>query len=126
MTITAWITTLTTESRWPDVSCATAHAYYSMSEAETSAATTPVAGDDLRTLSEAAVAKRPELHRYCARMLDMPVTAVKAALHRGRTRLTELATRPPDQKSSLMRSPEHQQFVRLFNERDWQGLSPPC
>lgn len=57
------------------------------------------------------------------RTLDMPITAVKAALHRGRSRLMELAATPRDQKLPLISSPELQRFVRFFNERNWDGLT---
>jgi RNA polymerase sigma factor (sigma-70 family) len=56
-------------------------------------------------------------------LLHMPVTAVKAALHRGRARLTELekATSPKDPPAAA--SPELTRFIELFNNRDWSSLT---
>lgn len=54
--------------------------------------------------------------------LHMPVTAVKAALHRGRTRLAELAKTPTQRAESWPASSELKQFVELFNKRDWPSL----
>jgi RNA polymerase sigma-70 factor (ECF subfamily) len=57
-----------------------------------------------------------------ASTLEITVPAVKAALHRGRTRLAELRAEaqalasPPAHSSELLR------YVDLFNERDWSGV----
>ncbi|MFL6577902.1 MAG: sigma-70 family RNA polymerase sigma factor [Povalibacter sp.] len=56
-----------------------------------------------------------------ARLLDSNVIAVKAALHRGRTRLREVSSRASEPErlpvSSVLR-----QYVQLFNARDWEGV----
>ncbi|QNI36026.1 sigma-70 family RNA polymerase sigma factor [Edaphobacter albus] len=54
--------------------------------------------------------------------LHMPLTAVKAALHRGRARLGELAKTPVQRTQTLSASPELRRFVEMFNNRDWPGL----
>lgn len=57
-----------------------------------------------------------------ASALEITVPAVKAALHRGRTRLAELRAQakpvepPPAHSSELLR------YVDLFNERDWGAV----
>jgi len=59
-----------------------------------------------------------------AALLELSVPAVKAALHRGRTRLRELnraadlAPRPPAPEPS----PVVARYARLFNARDWDGI----
>src|SRR5260370_12895107 len=55
-------------------------------------------------------------------LLELSLPAVKAALHRGRVRLRELAeaqapTPPPSQTA-----PALARFVALFNARDWDGV----
>jgi RNA polymerase sigma factor (sigma-70 family) len=55
-------------------------------------------------------------------LLDLTLPAVKAALHRGRLRLRELAAAPsapaPPRRSSLLVT----RYVALFNERNWDGV----
>ena len=56
-----------------------------------------------------------------AETLDSPLTAVKAALHRGRQKLRaqadSQATPPAQERSELL-----ERYVALFNERDWAGV----
>jgi RNA polymerase sigma factor (sigma-70 family) len=56
-----------------------------------------------------------------AAMLELSVSAVKAALHRGRTRLRELtkAKRPAAPRTT---SPALARYAALFNARDWDGV----
>ena len=74
---------------------------------------------------------RPELHRYCARlmgsvidaaMLDLTVNAVKAHLSRGRARLKAVNAEAPLQPAPRPPSPAVARYVALFNRRDWDGL----
>ena len=52
--------------------------------------------------------------------LDLTIPAVKAALHRGRTRLRALAMRP---EATLVEvSPTVHRYARLFNERNWDAV----
>jgi RNA polymerase sigma factor (sigma-70 family) len=56
-----------------------------------------------------------------AAMLDLSVTAVKAALHRGRVRLRELG----EARVLVTRrehTPEIMRYSQLFNARDWDGV----
>lgn len=56
-------------------------------------------------------------------LLGLTVPSVKAALHRGRTRLRELAAsepRQPVRPSSA--SPDVVRYAALFNARDWDGV----
>lgn len=55
-----------------------------------------------------------------AELLDFSLAAVKAALHRGRARLRELAAAP--QPAAPRPSAEIARYVAMFNGRDWQGL----
>ena len=61
-------------------------------------------------------------HEEIAAMLELTVPAVKAALHRGRLRLGELAERPPHATPVLETSPILSRYVALFNARDWDGV----
>jgi RNA polymerase sigma-70 factor, ECF subfamily len=57
-----------------------------------------------------------------AAMLELSVSAVKAALHRGRTRLRELSrvsTSPAPRRTT---SPALTRYAALFNARDWDGV----
>jgi RNA polymerase sigma factor (sigma-70 family) len=58
-----------------------------------------------------------------AAMLELSVPAVKAALHRGRTRLHELATAPGRRDEAPRKtSPALARYAALFNARDWDGV----
>lgn len=54
-----------------------------------------------------------------AAMLDLTLPAVKAALHRGRTRLREPRSEPP---APSVASPLIVRYADLFNARDWDGV----
>jgi RNA polymerase sigma-70 factor (ECF subfamily) len=54
-------------------------------------------------------------------LLDLTVPAVKAALHRGRTRLHELAESPASPAPRIV-TPEIRRYAALFNARDWDGV----
>ena len=55
-----------------------------------------------------------------AQLLAMSVPAVKAALHRGRSRLRELG--PLDPPAPLAATPEVAHYAALFNARDWDRV----
>lgn len=55
-------------------------------------------------------------------LLDLSVNAVKAALSRGRTRLTELNAAPGKPRLAKPASAGSAHFSALFNQRDWGGL----
>jgi RNA polymerase sigma factor (sigma-70 family) len=57
-----------------------------------------------------------------AALLDLSVLAVKAALHRGRTRLRELAQEPEQPASPRPASQTVRRYADLFNARDWDGV----
>jgi RNA polymerase sigma-70 factor (ECF subfamily) len=57
-----------------------------------------------------------------AGLLELSVPAVKAALHRGRKRLSVLAQEPALASQARAASPALVRFVSLFNARDWDGL----
>ena len=54
-------------------------------------------------------------------LLELSPPAVKAALHRGRLRLRELAAAPPEPPPREV-SPTVARYVTLFNARDWDGV----
>jgi RNA polymerase sigma factor (sigma-70 family) len=54
-----------------------------------------------------------------AAALDMTIPAVKAALHRGRSRLAAVARQDPDKAPF---TPELLRYVQLFNAHDWDGV----
>jgi RNA polymerase sigma factor (sigma-70 family) len=56
-----------------------------------------------------------------APMLELSVPAIKAALHRGRTRLRELSA-AREQTSIRASSPAVVRYAQLFNARDWDGV----
>jgi RNA polymerase sigma factor (sigma-70 family) len=56
-----------------------------------------------------------------ANMLELSVPAVKAALHRGRTRLRATA-RSAVSESPRALSPVISRYADLFNARDWEGV----
>ncbi|HZR35570.1 MAG TPA: sigma-70 family RNA polymerase sigma factor [Nevskia sp.] len=55
-------------------------------------------------------------------LLELSLPAVKAALHRGRLRLRELAAAPADAAAPRRGSPVVARYVELFNARDWDGV----
>jgi RNA polymerase sigma-70 factor (ECF subfamily) len=55
-------------------------------------------------------------------LLELSLPAVKAALHRGRVRLRELADAPPAAAPPRQTSPAVARYVALFNARDWDGV----
>ncbi|MDB5094530.1 MAG: polymerase, sigma-24 subunit, subfamily [Candidatus Eremiobacteraeota bacterium] len=58
-------------------------------------------------------------------IMDESVPAVKSALHRGRTRLRELAREPDDQPLPIMSDPERSllaAYVDRFNARDFDAV----
>jgi RNA polymerase sigma factor (sigma-70 family) len=57
-----------------------------------------------------------------AAMLELSVSAVKAALHRGRTRLRELSKAQRPSAPPRATSPALARYAALFNARDWDGV----
>jgi len=55
-------------------------------------------------------------------LLEFSLPAVKAALHRGRGRLRELAEAPQAAAPPRQTSPVVARYVALFNARDWDGV----
>ena len=55
-------------------------------------------------------------------LLELSLPAVKAALHRGRLRLRELAAAAPPEPPPRETSPAVARYVALFNARDWDGV----
>jgi RNA polymerase sigma factor (sigma-70 family) len=55
-------------------------------------------------------------------LLELSLSAVKAALHRGRVRLRELAEALPAAAPPLQTSPVVARYAALFNARDWDGV----
>jgi RNA polymerase sigma-70 factor (ECF subfamily) len=55
-------------------------------------------------------------------LLELSLPAVKAALHRGRVRLRELAAQPQTEPPLPAVSPAVARYVALFNARDWDGV----
>jgi RNA polymerase sigma factor (sigma-70 family) len=55
-------------------------------------------------------------------LLELSLPAVKAALHRGRVRLRELAVAQPPEPPPRQISPAVTRYVALFNARDWDGV----
>jgi RNA polymerase sigma factor (sigma-70 family) len=55
-------------------------------------------------------------------LLELSLPAVKAALHRGRVLLRELAVIQPPEPPSPQTSPAVARYVALFNARDWDGV----
>ena len=53
-----------------------------------------------------------------AAMLELSAPAIKAALHRGRTRLGELAAIPEPKTAERAVSPALARYAALFNARD--------
>jgi RNA polymerase sigma factor (sigma-70 family) len=57
-----------------------------------------------------------------AAMLELSVSAVKAALHRGRARLRELTKAQRPAAPPRATSPALTRYAALFNARDWDGV----
>ena len=61
-----------------------------------------------------------------AKVMETTVPALKAALHRGRARLREIAGQPVEAAAPPALSPQDQQLLNAyadrFNARDWDGL----
>src|SRR5262244_955963 len=57
-----------------------------------------------------------------AAMLKLSLSAVKAALHRGRTRLRELSKVSGPEAPRRATSPALARYAALFNARDWDGV----
>lgn len=57
-----------------------------------------------------------------AAMLELSLSAVKAALHRGRTRLRELPKVSGSAAPRRATSPALARYAALFNARDWDGV----
>ena len=58
-------------------------------------------------------------------VMDSRVPAVKSALHRGRSRLRELAKEPDDQTVPVLAEPERSRlaaYVERFNARDFDAI----
>jgi RNA polymerase sigma factor (sigma-70 family) len=55
-------------------------------------------------------------------LLELSLPAVKAALHRGRVRLRELAVTQPPEPPPPQTTPAVARYVALFNARDWDGV----
>jgi RNA polymerase sigma factor (sigma-70 family) len=55
-------------------------------------------------------------------LLELSLSAVKAALHRGRARLRGLAEAPTARASPPQTSPTVARYIALFNARDWDGV----
>ena len=93
-----------------------------------------IASASLRTFMRLAVAQRSSvilmdvlgcsLQEVCD-VMDFSLPAVKAALHRGRTRLRELADEPDDVPDPGMSEAERQHlgaYVAHFNARDFDAI----
>jgi RNA polymerase sigma-70 factor (ECF subfamily) len=94
-----------------------------------------VAGAALRTFMRLAPGQRSAViladvlgyeAEEAAKVMETTVPALKAALHRGRTRLRELAQQPEDAAPAPALSPDDQALLTAyadrFNARDWNGL----
>jgi RNA polymerase sigma-70 factor (ECF subfamily) len=94
-----------------------------------------VAAAALRTFMRLAPAQRSAViladvlgyeAEEAAKVMETSVPAVKAALHRGRTRLREIASEPERALPPPALSQDDQQllnaYAQRFNARDWDGL----
>jgi RNA polymerase sigma-70 factor (ECF subfamily) len=94
-----------------------------------------VAGAALRTFMRLAPAQRSAViladvlgyeAEEAAKVMETSVPAVKAALHRGRTRLREIAKQPEDAAPApALSEGDHAlltAYAERFNARDWDGL----
>lgn len=61
-------------------------------------------------------------HDEIVALLGMGLPAVKAAIHRGRSRLRERADVPARPEPAPTPSPQLARYVALFNARDWDGF----
>src|SRR5215468_7781477 len=57
-----------------------------------------------------------------ASLLELSISAVKAALHRGRGRLRQLSAAAPEPALPRAISPALARYAALFNARDWEGV----
>jgi RNA polymerase sigma-70 factor (ECF subfamily) len=93
-----------------------------------------IAGAALRTFMRLPVAQRSSvilmdvlgcsLQEICA-VMDFSLPAVKAALHRGRARLSELANEPEDVPQPLLSAADRARlgaYVTHFNARDFDAI----
>jgi RNA polymerase sigma-70 factor, ECF subfamily len=93
-----------------------------------------IAGASLRTFMRLPVAQRSSvilmdvlgcsLQEVCD-VMDFSLPAVKAALHRGRAQLRELADEPDDLPSAKMSQPDRDRlaaYVAHFNARDFDAI----
>jgi RNA polymerase sigma-70 factor, ECF subfamily len=93
-----------------------------------------IAGSSLRTFMRLPVAQRSSvilmdvlgcsLTEVCE-VMEFSLPAVKAALHRGRARLRELAREPDDQPPAKLSEAERERlgaYVAHFNARDFDGI----
>src|SRR6267142_6386131 len=93
-----------------------------------------IAGASLRTFMRLPVAQRSSVIlmdvlgcslREVCEVMDLSLPAVKAALHRGRTQLRELADEPDDMPHPKMSQAERDRlgaYVAHFNARDFDAI----
>jgi RNA polymerase sigma-70 factor (ECF subfamily) len=93
-----------------------------------------IAGASLRTFMQLPVAQRSSVVlmdvlgyslREVGEVTDLSLPAVKAALHRGRTRLRELANEPDDRPRPELSKAERDRlgvYVAHFNARDFDAI----
>jgi RNA polymerase sigma-70 factor, ECF subfamily len=93
-----------------------------------------VAAASLRTFMRLPVAQRSSVIlmdvlgyslQEIGGVMDSSIPAVKAALHRGRTRLRELAQEPDDHSLPVLAEPERSlltAYVERFNARDFEAI----
>ena len=93
-----------------------------------------IAGASLRTFMRLPVAQRSSVIlmdvlgcslQEVGEVMDFSLSAVKAALHRGRTRLRELADEPDDQLRPELSQAERNRlgaYVAHFNARDFDAI----
>jgi RNA polymerase sigma-70 factor (ECF subfamily) len=99
-----------------------------------SVASREIASASLRTFMRLPVAQRASvilmdvlgcsLNEACE-VMDFSLPAVKAALHRGRTQLRELADEPDDQPSAKLSEADRERlgaYVAHFNARDFDAI----
>jgi RNA polymerase sigma-70 factor (ECF subfamily) len=93
-----------------------------------------IAGASLRTFMRLPVAQRSSVilmdvlgcsQREVCEIMDSSLPAVKAALHRGRAQLRELADEPDDLPPATMSQPDRDRlaaYVAHFNARDFDAI----